>query len=404
MARGPEHLRIGEGSGKTFCFDLDGTLCTNTHGEYESAQPFAWAINRVNELARAGHRIIIFTARGATTGIDWSDVTKQQLAQWGVSYDQLQMGKPGADVYVDDRALHMETWRSTHSLATFTPGSLDGTHVTVPFLTTSLPLQRSGIVEIGRTFNGIPFQLKEHVTRLVAVAEASGVPIYYKVAEIEAAITQALEIYIESLATDSDDETIFTLALSAMTPVAYIDTLDDALGANLSVSCRLLGQVLDYAPLLRFAQQGVGEPCTIFAATDRQLTIHEAWPFWVDTDGRIGDMLGGELVAVVDGALVLASSVGVPSIARMSALRLAEELDIATRESSLTTADLCQADEVFIVNLPFCILSVTKINDQEIGQGLAGPVTRTLLSAWSEMVEVDITAQLRHFHQSWRGS
>src|SRR5918999_788747 len=101
---------------KTFCFDLDGTLCSNTFGEYESAAPFPWAVARVNALAGAGHRIVIFTARGSATGIDWAERTRGQLEDWGVRYDDLVFGKPSADVYVDDRAVHTDAWRAAGAL------------------------------------------------------------------------------------------------------------------------------------------------------------------------------------------------------------------------------------------------------------------------------------------------
>ena len=42
----------------TYCFDLDGTLCTNTEGEYESAVPFPERINEVKKLYDAGHTIL----------------------------------------------------------------------------------------------------------------------------------------------------------------------------------------------------------------------------------------------------------------------------------------------------------------------------------------------------------
>src|ERR1700712_5794132 len=123
MAPGPS-LR-SPGTRKTICFDLDGTLCSNTFGDYESAEPFAWAIERVNDLAADGHNIIIFTARGTATGIDWSGVTRSQLERWGVSYDELRLGKPSADVFVDDRAVHTDSWRVSHVASA--PGfALDG--------------------------------------------------------------------------------------------------------------------------------------------------------------------------------------------------------------------------------------------------------------------------------------
>lgn len=93
-----------------YCFDIDGTLCTNTDGAYEEAVPLPDVIALVNGLHGQGHRILLYTARGATTGIDWRGVTEGQLASWGVLYHQLYMGKPTADLYIDDRAINVVEW------------------------------------------------------------------------------------------------------------------------------------------------------------------------------------------------------------------------------------------------------------------------------------------------------
>jgi hypothetical protein len=95
---------------KTYCFDIDGTICTNTDGDYESAQPFESRIAHVNSLFAAGNQISLFTARGSTTGIDWRDLTQTQLTAWGVKYHTLIMGKPHADLFVDDKAVHSEAY------------------------------------------------------------------------------------------------------------------------------------------------------------------------------------------------------------------------------------------------------------------------------------------------------
>ena len=61
----------------------------------------------INQLYAQGHEIILFTARGYVTGIDWREVTEKQLSDWGLSYHELHFGKPNADYYVDDRMLDM---------------------------------------------------------------------------------------------------------------------------------------------------------------------------------------------------------------------------------------------------------------------------------------------------------
>lgn len=91
---------------RTVCFDIDGVIATLTpNNQYDQSQPCQEAIDLINRLYAAGHRIILFTARGSATGLNWSTVTKQQLSDWGVLYHQLLFGKPAADYYVDDRAV-----------------------------------------------------------------------------------------------------------------------------------------------------------------------------------------------------------------------------------------------------------------------------------------------------------
>jgi hypothetical protein len=93
-----------------YCIDIDGTLCTNTEGSYEEAQPFPDRIAQVNRLYEEGHIITLFTARGSTTGIDWRVLTEEQMSVWGVRYHELILGKPFAHVYVDDRGVHADTF------------------------------------------------------------------------------------------------------------------------------------------------------------------------------------------------------------------------------------------------------------------------------------------------------
>jgi len=94
-----------------YCFDIDGTICTNTDGDYEQAVPFKEVIEKVNRLYDKGHKIIFFTGRGSTTGIDWYDLTKKQLKDWQVKYHKLIMGKPHADLYIDDKAINTVEWK-----------------------------------------------------------------------------------------------------------------------------------------------------------------------------------------------------------------------------------------------------------------------------------------------------
>ena len=93
---------------KTYVFDIDGTICTNTYGNYEEAKPYADVIDKVNKLFLEGNEIKMMTARGAKTGIDWTKLTELQLKEWGVKHHELIMNqKPYGDVYVDDKAINV---------------------------------------------------------------------------------------------------------------------------------------------------------------------------------------------------------------------------------------------------------------------------------------------------------
>ena len=98
---------------KTYVFDIDGTVCTLTDGNYEEAKPFPERIRQINELYSGGNTIIFYTARGmrrsmnqATVANDlWRELTLRQLNDWCVRYHALFLGKPSGDIYVDDKGV-----------------------------------------------------------------------------------------------------------------------------------------------------------------------------------------------------------------------------------------------------------------------------------------------------------
>jgi dTDP-glucose 4,6-dehydratase len=84
--------------------DIDGVIATLVGDlDYSQCSPNREVIEAINAMAEAGHRIILHTARGSSTGRDWRAVTESQLRQWGLRYDELFFGKPAADLYIDDR-------------------------------------------------------------------------------------------------------------------------------------------------------------------------------------------------------------------------------------------------------------------------------------------------------------
>jgi len=94
-----------------YCIDIDGTICDTEGGDYEKSVPRREVIDTINRLYAKGHYILIFTARGATSGRKLRNFTLKQLKSWGLKFNKLKMGKPDADIFLDDKAVNFNEWR-----------------------------------------------------------------------------------------------------------------------------------------------------------------------------------------------------------------------------------------------------------------------------------------------------
>ena len=105
----------------TYVFDIDGTICTLTKGNYGFAIPYKDRIEKVNKLYDEGHTIIFQTARGmgrsknntSYANQTFYDFTRKQLTEWGVKFHDLFLGKPSGDIYIDDKGEKDEDFFNT---------------------------------------------------------------------------------------------------------------------------------------------------------------------------------------------------------------------------------------------------------------------------------------------------
>jgi len=91
--------------------DIDGVLLTQDPEHpswYHKAKPITKNIAKINKLYDQGNSIILWTSRGGITGIDWRELTVEQLAKWGVKYHRLRMNKPFYDMFIDDKAFNVD--------------------------------------------------------------------------------------------------------------------------------------------------------------------------------------------------------------------------------------------------------------------------------------------------------
>lgn len=99
-----------------YVIDIDGTICKevileNGKKDYENHIPYMNRIEKVNRLYDQGHTIKYMTARGITSGIDYYNLTNNQLIKWGAKFHELSVGKKEHyDVWIDDKAFWSENF------------------------------------------------------------------------------------------------------------------------------------------------------------------------------------------------------------------------------------------------------------------------------------------------------
>lgn len=87
----------------TLVIDIDDTILQSEfeNGEYKIVKVFQKEIDKINDLFHKGVCIIMYTGRS------WGQyaVTKKQLWDIGLKYNELVMGKPVGDYYIDSDSL-----------------------------------------------------------------------------------------------------------------------------------------------------------------------------------------------------------------------------------------------------------------------------------------------------------
>lgn len=102
------------------CIDLDGVICElkKPGQQYSELNPVEGAVEKLKNLRKSGHYIILNTARHMKTcegnlgkvNAKIGLVTLKWLEKFDVEYDEIYFGKPHAEVYIDDNAYRFSNW------------------------------------------------------------------------------------------------------------------------------------------------------------------------------------------------------------------------------------------------------------------------------------------------------
>ncbi len=109
---------------KIFIFDIDNTICKTKKNFYSKSKPNKKLISMINSIKENGHYIKIFTSRYMGRNLENSKIVKKkyfkttynQLKKWGLNFDELIMGKPSYDYFVDDKSLNIKDLKTDRIL------------------------------------------------------------------------------------------------------------------------------------------------------------------------------------------------------------------------------------------------------------------------------------------------
>ena len=266
-----------------------------------------------------------------------------------------------------------------------------------------------GVFDMTRTFGGRIFKIREHIERLQRSLNAMRIESGHTVDEL-------VQISEEVLGRNShflDETTDYWVAQRVSRGINAVgDEGWNQDGATVIVECIPLplqarasyyrdGLDIVISPVRRTPPDAL----TPRAKTANYLNLINAnfatqaagpnsYTILLDTNGNIAEGLGANIFFVRDGVCYTPQERYVlPGISRACVMELAEQLGHTVVETDLDFHDAYNADEMFVTSTSLCIVPVRSFNGAEVGDGLPGAVTRSITSAYRELVDFDFVGQ-----------
>ena len=116
----------------------------------------------------------------------------------------------------------------------------------------------------------------------------------------------------------------------------------------------------------------------------QSLGYHEA--IMMNDQGYVAECTGDNIFVMHKGELITpsASAGALKGITRDTALSIAEELGVSSREANLTRYDVWVAEELFLTGTAAEIIPIVKVDGRQIGDGKPGPLTARFLKCFRQ--------------------
>lgn len=288
----------------------------------------------------------------------------------------------------------------------------------VPFSQAAVPVTDLAVVagasvaEMIRTFEHVPFRLRDHLDRLAASVELCGFPMQVDRRQIEDAISQIVghnaplipkthDLGIIVFVSAGQNLTYLGAAGRDVASQGSVCVHSFALPFELWVEKQSSGQHLASVEVVPLPNESVPPQAKhrnrlhwFRADKEARSRFPTASSLLATPDGHITETAAGNFY-LVKGRTILTpqGEFVLGGISQMVLHEIAADLGFDWHESAITFDDLAQSDEAMTSSTTCCLLPVTKFNGCDIGKGQPGPVFQELISAWSDLVGVDIVRQ-----------
>ena len=270
-------------------------------------------------------------------------------------------------------------------------------------------LMGDAVFDTTRTFGGVIFKLQQHIERFYRSLTYMRIDPGLSQSDMAACTMQVLEANLPLIGEQEDYWVTQRVTRG-------VRVYDDP-GADLTPTVLIECQPLPFAARAKFYRDGLPVIVPSVRRTppvcmSPRAKVHnyinlvqgdlevkaqnpEAWAILLDINGNIAEGLGSNFFIVKDGVVMTPREQYVlGGISRETVMDLARDLGIETKEADIDLFDVYTAEEAFVTSTSFCICPVSSINGATIGDGtIPGPVTDRLLSAYSELVGLNIVAQ-----------
>lgn len=253
-------------------------------------------------------------------------------------------------------------------------------------------LYGDGLFETVRVYRGIPFALEEHLERLTSSGHILGIVL--PAADWGARI-QALLRRNELLDRDARVRITVTRGAAGTSLVPPPDFEPTVLitAEPVGEQVRTHQQSGIGAVLLPFGREGfLSEhktldylPGVLGRTLARRHKADEG--LYVTGTGRVTEGTASNFFVVRDGRLVTPPIRGIlPGITRRRVIDLAEAAGLSVAQQTVTLASLADIEEAFLTSSIAEVVPIVRIDDNPVGSGQAGPITRRVQRLYQSFV------------------